>query len=226
MGFKLQVRAASARGGAALMISAVIALMSTLVLYKVFPELAPSQVWVILFLLQGVALYVGARKLIAPVICLEASEQGFTYIHAVGEYHIPWQQISRIGMATIDGRDSGYIGIRLQDYQQFLQQMPLRLAVRLLVEQRELLLVGMRHNCPSGQCPSDMLIETGDFQVPNQTFRGVQAMFAHRMQHLRTLWSYDLFILADFLDWQPVQLCLYLNQKRLQNSAPKASRHE
>lgn len=208
------------------MTSAALALLGFILLYQLMPELAPTQVWLLLMLLQLVAIYVGGRKLAAPVVCLEATQEGLRYIHGVGSYLLPWPAISRLGIASLDGRDSGYIGIRLHSYDEFLQQVPLRLAVRLLVEQRELLLIGMRHACPTGQCPSEMLVETGDFQGKSQTFRGVQAMFAHRMKHLRTLWQYDLFIPADFLDWQPTQICLYLNQKRLQNSSQGCSGHE
>lgn len=223
---RLQIKAASARGGAALMITAAIALLIFVTLYQLMPEIAPTQVWLLLMLLQLVALYVGGRKLAAPVVCIEAGTDGMRYIHHVGSYLLPWQLISRIGIASLDGRDSGYIGIRLHSYDEFLQQVPLRLAVRLLIEQRELLLIGMRHACPTGQCPSEMLVETGDFHGKSQTFHGVQAMFAHRMQHLRTLWQYDLFIPADFLDLQPTQICLYLNQKRLQHSSQCCSGHD
>lgn len=208
------------------MMSAAIALLLLILLYQLMPEIAPTQVWLLLMLLLVVALYVGGRKLSAPVVCLEASAEGLRYIHSVGSYLLPWQNISRIGIATLDGRDSGYIGIRLHSYDQFLQQLPLRLAVRLLVEQRDLLLIGMRHACPTGQCPSEMLVETGDFLGKQQAFRGVQAMFAHRMTHLRSAWDYDLFVPADFLDWQPTQICLYLNQKRLQNSSQGCSGHD
>ncbi|HAT42806.1 MAG TPA: hypothetical protein DCS87_13945 [Rheinheimera sp.] len=222
----LQVKAASAKGGAALMTSAAIALVIFVTLYQLMPEVAPTQVWLLLMLLQLVALYVGGRKLAAPVVCIDARDDGMRYIHNVGSYLLPWQLISRIGIASLDGRDSGYIGIRLHSYDEFLQQVPLRLAVRLLIEQRDLLLIGMRHACPTGQCPSDLLVETGDFQGQQQTFRGVQAMFAHRMSHLRAAWNYDLFIPADFLELQPTQICLYLNQKRLQNSSQCCSGHD
>lgn len=208
------------------MVSASIVILLLLLFYQVMPELAPTQAWVLLLILAGVTFWVGCRKLSSPAVCLEADKHAMWYIHSVGRYQLAWSEISAIGQASLDGVDSRYIGIRLTHYDEFLNQLPLRLAVRLLIEQRPLLMAALRHQCPTGQCPTDLLIETGDFSTGKQTFRGVQAMFAHRMKNLRQAWNYDLFIPIDFIDWQAPQICLYLNQKRLQNSSLSCSGHE
>lgn len=222
----LKVYTASSKGGAVLIISASVVIVLLLLFYQLMPELAPTQAWVLLLILAGVTLWVGCRKLSSPVVCLEADQQAMWYIHSVGRYQLAWSDIAAIGQASLDGVDARYIGIRLKHYDVFLSHLPLRLAVRLLIEQRHLLMIGLRHQCPTGQCPTDLLIETGDFSTAQQTFRGVQAMFAHRMKNLRQAWNYDLFIPIDFIDWQAPQICLYLNQKRLQHSSLSCSGHE
>lgn len=208
------------------MISAALVVLVLLLCYQLMPEVAPTQAWVLLLILAGVTFWVGCRKLSSPVVCLEADSQSMWYIHSVGRYQLMWSDVAAIGQASLDGLDARYIGIRLTQYDGFLSRLPLRLAVRLLIEQRHLLMIALRHQCPTGQCPTDLLIETGDFSTVSQTYRGVQAMFAHRMKNLRQAWNYDLFIPIDFMDWQASQICLYLNQKRLQNSTLSCSGHD
>lgn len=220
------VYSASSRGGGALLLTAVLLLPLTLLAYRLFPESAPSQLWVMVLLLIGVTFVVGGRKLTAPTVCLEITDTALHYVHHAGRYELAWSDIQAIGQAHLQGDDARYIGIRLRHYDAFLTHVPLRLAVRLLIEQRDLLLVGLRRQCPDGTCPSELLVETGDFATAQQTYKGVQAMFAHRMKNLRAIWHYDLFIPIDFIDWQAAKLCLYLNQKRLQHSSLSCSGHE
>lgn len=210
-----QFFSASACGGAALFSTAALMFLSGVVLLGIRADLASSQAWVIWFLLTLVAAFVGLKKLTAPVVLVQCSSAGMVYHHPRGSWTLPWQQIALVQQVEVQGRELAWVGIRINDYDPFLQTLSLRLAVRLLIEQRAALIAAVGGSCPSGRCAGDFLVDGLEYKTSLQMYKGVQAMFAQRMAHLRQLVGVDLLIPADFKDCSPHDFSLYINRQRL-----------
>lgn len=206
----------SAKGGFVLLSSAVVALLLLILLLSFAPETTTEQGWVVIFILLLLAIFVGYSKLTEPFYAVELGPQGVRYHHRRGSWLLPWACFSHVSVPTLaEQGELGYVGFKVTDYDQFLLSLPLRLAVKLLVEQRHLLLVGLRQNCPSGTCASTMLLEHTEFCSKEQHYFGVQAMFAHRMRHLSQLLGAELFIPVQVLPVDATEFCRTVNQSRL-----------
>lgn len=213
---KLQYRAATARGGAKTLLLSSGALLLWLFLLLIVPDLIPSSAWVLLLICCLLGLFAGYAKLTEPLYVIELDSQGLCYIHHKGRWFIPWQSLSFIAVPELGGREMAYIGIKLKSYDDFLAQLKPRLAVHLMVEQRHLLIAALGSNCPTGTCPSDLMVEVGQFQTQSRSYSGAIAMFARRMQLLRQLTDFDLFIPMNSIGSEPIEFCRKVNQIRLQ----------
>lgn len=212
---KRQFYSASAKGGAALFVSASLVFLMVLLLAAVRSDLLPAQVWVLWLLLIILAIYVGLMKLRAPVVLVEATAQGVRYFHPRGSYLIPWHALSLVRQIELDGRPLAFIGFCLNNYDEVLPHIPLRLAVRLMTEQRGLLAAAVGANCPDGRCAADYIMDISHFSTAVREYRGVQAMFGQRMRHFRQFLQAELLIPADLADCSVEEFCLFLNRQRL-----------
>jgi len=210
-----QFFSASARGGAALFVSAAAMLLIGILLFAVRSDLANPQAWVLWFLLTIVACFVGIKKLSAPVVLAETTDEGLIYYHTYGAWMVRWEDIGQVQQIEIHGRELAWIGVRLTHYDALLQSIPLRLAVRLLIEQRSVLIAAVGGACPSGRCAADFLMDALEYRTPQTLYKGVQAMFAQRMAHLRQLLHTDLLIPIDFKDCSAQDFTQHLNRQRL-----------
>ncbi|OBP14681.1 hypothetical protein A5320_13175 [Rheinheimera sp. SA_1] len=209
-------RSRSGQGGGALMLSSAIVLILLVLLLAISPDLTSMQGWVVLFLLLLLAIFVGYSKITEPYYAVELNTQGVCYHHRRGSWLLPWQAFAFASVPQLaGGGELSYVGFKVTNYPGFLQHLPLRLAVKLLTEQRHLLIVALRRNCPDGTCPSEMLLESTDLHIDNIRYHGVLAMFAHRMRHLSGLLGAELFIPADSLAITPAEFCRMVNQSRL-----------
>ncbi|MNT81027.1 hypothetical protein D3C72_2205730 [compost metagenome] len=101
-----------------------------------------------------------------------------------------------------------------------------RLAVRLLTEQRAVLLQAInseRPECLSGGCGASLLgeglLEESRFRSPSgQRYEGVIAMLGNRMVRLRDLLGYDLLVPDNSLDRAPAEFIRLLNQYRRESN--------
>lgn len=206
----------SNKGGAALLCSSALVLLCLILLLAVRPDLAPTQAWVLLLILLLLAAVVAYHKLTAPWFLLELNPDGLIYHHRAGSWLLPWQAFAYAKVAELPGQgELAFIGFKVTAIEQFLPNLPLRLAVKLLIEQRHLLLTALRQNCPSCTCPSELMLEIGPYQTKTILYHGVQAMFAHRMQHCSTLLGLELFIPTAGLPLPAIEFCQQVNQRRL-----------
>ncbi len=210
-----QFYSSSAKGGAALFLSAAVMFLAGMLLLAVRADLLPSQAWVLWFLLNLLALYVGLMKLRAPAVLVETNLEGIRYFHPRGSWFIPWGELAMVQQVQIDGRDMAWIGLRLKDYDQLLSTIPLRMAVRLLVEQRGLLIAAVGAGCRDGRCAADYLLDATEYRTKVRLYKGVQGMFGQRMAHLRQFVQADLLIPADVSNCSPLEFCRFLNRQRL-----------
>lgn len=213
---KLQYRAATAKGGVKTLLGSALALLLWLLLLLLIPTMLHNTAWVLLLICCLLGLFAGYAKLTEPLYVVELDQQGFSYLHHKGRWFIPWQGFAFTSVAELAGEELAYIGVKLQDYDPFLQQLQPRLAVNLMVEQRHLLIAALGRNCPTGTCPSDLLIEVGEFRTASCSYRGAIAMFGRRMELLRQLTGFDLFIPITSIGAEPADFCRKVNQIRLQ----------
>lgn len=209
-------RSRSGQGGGVLLMSAGLVFLVLVLLLAISPELTSMQGWVLLFLLLLLTIFVGYSKMTEPYYAVELNTQGVCYHHRRGSWLLPWQALSFAKvpeLATVG--ELNFVSFKVTHYPDFLAHLPLRLAVKLLIEQRHLLIAALRQNCPTGTCPSEMILESTDVHIGSIRYHGVLAMFAHRMRHLSVLLGAELFIPADCLPVTPTEFCRMVNQSRL-----------
>jgi len=213
---KLQYRAATARGGVKTLLLSSGGLLLWLLLLLLIPDLLHSSAWVLLLICCVLGLIAGYAKLTEPLYVIELDQHGFSYVHHKGRWCIPWPGFSFISVPELAGREMAYIGVKLRHYDEFLNQLQPRLAVHIMVEQRHLLIAALGSNCPGGTCPSELMVEVGEYRGTTRSYKGAIAMFARRMQLLRQLTGFDLFIPMSAIGSEPADFCRKVNQIRLQ----------
>ena len=213
----LQFRAASAQGGAVLLLSALVALVIAVLGFSFWPEAGPQQAWLLIFLLLGLAAFVGYSKLNEPAVMLQLDDQGIVFFHKYGSWRLPWHDLVYAKLVEIDGKTLNFVGFRLSSYNEFLACITLRLALRLLIEQRPVLVAALGAGCQDGRCPTAMLEQLPEFKHNGTSYRGVLGLFAQRMDHFRTLLQLDILIPADVVGYAAEDFCRLINQQRLKS---------
>lgn len=210
----VKIQGASSRGGARVMLTSA-AVLLLLLLALIWVE--QLQLWHGLALVMaGLGVFAGWAKLAEPEFFLQYDSQGVCYQHRYGNWFLPWQSFLYAGIPEVNQQGLAYIGFKVTDYDGFLQQLPLRLAVRIMTEQRALYLAALRRSCQSGQCASELLADSGHFSTAKQHYNGIKAAFAQRMQQLSAQTGFDVFVPIDLDEQQSQQLCQQINQARLQ----------
>lgn len=210
----VQIAQASSRGGAGVLLLSAAVLLFSLLSIIWSNQLSAWQA--VLILIAGLGIYAGWAKLTEPQYFLHYDANGVSYHHRHGCWHLPWQYFLYSGVPQLNQQSMAYIGFRLTDYDGFLQPLPLRLAVRLMTEQRELYLAAVRQGCTSGQCASELLAENGHFSTGKQQYNGVKAAFGWRMQQLNRQTGFDVFVPVALSETEAADLCRQINQARLQ----------
>ncbi|GAB58122.1 DUF2982 domain-containing protein [Rheinheimera nanhaiensis] len=210
----VQIPQAASRGGAALLLLSAAVLLLALVSIIGMKQLAGWQA--VLLLMAGLGIYAGWAKLAEPQYFLHYDANGVSYLHRHGSWHLPWHSFLYSGVPQLNQQSLAYIGFRLTDYDGFLQPLPLRLAVRLMTEQRELYLAAIRQGCSTGQCAGELLAEGSYFTTSKQQYNGVKAAFGWRMQQLNRQTGFDVFVPVSLTETEAAELCRQINQARLQ----------
>ena len=213
----LQFKAASAQGGGVLLLSALLAMSVAVLIFALWPELGPQQAWLIIFILLSLAACIGYSKLTEPHVMLQLDDKGVVFFHKYGQWRLPWQDLMVAQLVEIDGKTLNFVGFRLSSYTEFLAGISLRLALRLIIEQRPLLVAALGAGCKNGQCPTSMLEQLPEFKHNGISYRGVLGLFAQRMDHFRKLLQLDILIPADVVGYEAEDFCRLINQQRLKS---------
>lgn len=213
----LQFKAASAQGGGVLLLSALLAMSVTVLIFALWPELGPQQAWLIIFILLSLAAFIGYSKLTEPAVMLQLDDKGVVFFHKYGQWRLPWQDLMYAQLVEIEGKTLNFVGFRLSSYTEFLAGISLRLALRLIIEQRPLLVAALGAGCKNGQCPTSMLEQLPEFKHNGISYRGVLGLFAQRMDHFRKLLQLDILIPADVVGYAAEDFCRLINQQRLKS---------
>ncbi|MBN8445608.1 MAG: DUF2982 domain-containing protein [Rheinheimera sp.] len=213
----LQFKAASAQGGGGLLLSALLAMLIAVLAFSLWPDVGPQQAWLLIFILLGLAAFVGYSKLKEPAVMLQLDDRGIVFFHKYGSWRLPWHDLAYAKVVEIEGKTLNFVGFRLSSYNEFLACITIRLALRLLIEQRPLLVAALGAGCRDGRCPTTMLEQLAEFKHNGVSYRGVLGLFAQRMDHFRTLLQLDILIPADVVGYAAEDFCRLINQQRLKS---------
>ena len=152
-----------------------------------------------------ILLGVGFAKHIEPETSLEITPNHISYRHRKGSWKLAWESILRFDIPHyrrgLEHREMPYIGFRLNDIDAVLRDISPRLAVYLMLEQRSILVAALRSERPDDTDFTEFFDPPSTWSsAAGIEYNGILAAFAHRMQHLRTLLGYDLFIPETALD--------------------------
>ncbi|PKF49051.1 DUF2982 domain-containing protein [Enterovibrio nigricans] len=123
-----------------------------------------------------------------------------------GGWSVKWSDIREIGVPSVsqDGwhQPLPWIGIRLNNYEPFLDGISFRLASQIIMEQRGLLLSAYRRaEEPINSKLEDMMFDDKPYVTASgKVYKGLIAMLANRMSYTRELLGYDVFVSEDLLD--------------------------
>ncbi len=210
----VQIQGDASRGGAKLLLGST-ALM--LLLLTALPWLEQLSWWyAVLLVAAALGIFIGWAKLAEPKYFLQYDNEGVHYYHQRGSWYLPWQSFLYSGVPRFNEQQMAYIAFKLTDYDGFLQRLPLRLAVRLMTEQRALYLEAVRQACADGRCATELLSESEHFSTASGRYNGIKAAFGWRMQRLAEATGFDVFVPVSLNGAEAQQLCQQINQCRLQ----------
>ncbi|GEK09400.1 DUF2982 domain-containing protein [Pseudoalteromonas sp. McH1-7] len=214
-----KLRATANRHGAEFMLVGAIGL----VVIMLFVNLRGTPISIIeIFLASAmlVAIFIGFLKSQQPYFSLCFNEQEFSYVHKYGAWSLPIVNFHSSGIPSvqqgIETLELNTVGIKLNDIDAFLINLTPRLAGKLLIEQRHIFLQAVKIHCENGNCPSEWLIEDTSYRSKaGKEYTGLMAMFANRMDNLKTVTGYDLLLPATALDRDIWQFSAMLNRWKL-----------
>ncbi|WP_410477289.1 DUF2982 domain-containing protein [Pseudoalteromonas piscicida] len=214
-----KLRATADRNGVEFMLVGAIGL----VVIMLFVNLRGTAITIVeIFLASAmlVAIFVGFLKSQQPYFSLYITEQELRYVHKYGAWPLSIVNFHSSGIPKVqqgvETLELNAVGIKLNDIDAFLLNLTPRLAGKLLIEQRHIFLQAVKMHCENGNCPSEWLIEETVFRSKaGKEYTGLMAMFANRMDNLKTVTGYDLLIPATALDRDIWQFSVMLNRWKL-----------
>lgn len=162
--------------------------------------------YITLILISFVMGFIGILKLLEPRVSLTLCKDCFEFHHRCGGWILKWANIVRIDQPALqDGLEwfpLPYLGLKIRDYEPLLNILSQRLAVKLLSEQRTLLVQVLQQEYISGHIDANFeLIEDPIYRsTSGHIYQGAVAMMGHRMARMRTMLGYDLLIPGNSLD--------------------------
>ncbi|PSW21178.1 DUF2982 domain-containing protein [Photobacterium sanctipauli] len=169
-----------------------------------WPQVAPAAV-AILLIASCILALVGYKANQGPELSFTLTFMHLQFHSHYGGWTARWNNIDRIGQASVE-KEGWYqpipwVGVRLKDYQAFIEAICPRVATKLLMDQRPLLIIAHRNAGETEEQIEDILFDDRHYHLSSgKTLKGLQAMLANRMHYNRRYLGYDFFISEDVLD--------------------------
>lgn len=201
-------------GGARLLIASAVLLLG-LLLYTAFWAQQFTAILAIAYIAALLGLFLGWAKLAEPKYSLVCDADGVRYQHRSGSWCLPWSAFSYCAVPSIEGKSLAYIGFKVTNIDALLANIPVRLAVKIMTEQRPLYLEAVRQSCGSGQCATELLREKDSYKTSVAVYDGVKAVFAQRMLRLAAATGLELMVPVNVAPEQAESWCRAINKQRL-----------
>lgn len=201
-------------GGARLLLASITSLI-LLLLYTALLADNFSGMLAIAYIAALLGIFLGWAKLAEPKYSLVCEPEGVRYCHRQGSWCLAWSAFSYCAVPSIEGRELAYIGFKVTNLDALLSGMPVRLAVKIMTEQRALYLEAVRQSCASGQCATELLREKDQFKTRDAIYHGVKAVFAQRMLRLSEATGLELMVPVNVTPDLAQEWCQAINKQRL-----------
>lgn len=169
-----------------------------------FPQINSAAV-ALLLLAAVTLLIIGIKQAQDPEVSFTLTFMHLQFHSPYGGWLARWRNIAEIGPATVAyqgwHQPIPWVGVRLKEYDEFLESICPRIASKILMEQRALLIMAYRRAEHPPHHIEDMLFDDRHYITRSgHTLKGLLAMLANRMRYNRELLGYDFFISEDLLD--------------------------
>lgn len=211
----MQAYSGSASQGGARLLLASLSILLVLFLYTALLAEQFSALLAIAYIASFMGIFIGWAKLAEPRHSIVCVNEGVRYQHRAGHWVLPWSAFNYCAVPSIDGQELAFIGFKVTNFDALLQNLPVRLAVKIMTEQRPLYFEAIRQTCHTGQCATELLKEKDTFDTARHRYDGVKAAFAHRMQRLAAATGFELMIPVNVNADLAQDWCRNINQQRL-----------
>ena len=157
---------------------------------------------IFLVLIGLVIMLIGVVKLFEPAVSLYLTPDKIKFNHRYGNWQLSWQDIQHINLVSevvgLEREALPYVGIRLIHIDKIAKNISVRLANRLIHQQKGLVVFSVLHQL--------MTIEQSHFNFNPYTLstgevvKGPIAAFLHQSEQLSRALGYHLFLPADSFD--------------------------
>ena len=200
----IHIQSTAAKAGEYLLILSLVACIAVGLTIFLFPQANPAAL--------GILLLTSVTMLLIAIKRARQPELSFTLTFMHIQFHSPsggwlarWKNIAEIGPATLAYQGwhhpMPWVGIRLKDYDEFLESICPRIASKILLEQRGLLILAYKRAENPPHEIEDMLFDDTPYVTKSgRPLKGLLAMLANRMGYNREFLGFDFFISEDLLD--------------------------
>jgi hypothetical protein len=153
-------------------------------------------------LLSLVIILIGVVKIFEPAVSLYLTPSKIIYNHRYGNWQLAWKDIQNINLVSevvgLQREELPYVGIRLVHIDRIAKNISVRLANRLIHQQKGLIVYSVLHQLMTIE---QAQINFEPFCLPNgEVLRGPIAAFLHQTEQLSRALGYHLFLPADSFD--------------------------
>jgi hypothetical protein len=157
---------------------------------------------IFMILLSLVIILIGVVKLFEPAVSLYLTPSKIIFNHRYGHWHLTWQDIQNINLVSevvgLQREELPYVGIRLVHIDRVAKNISVRLANRLIHQQKGLIVYSVLHQLMTIE---QAQINFEPFSLPNgEVIKGPIAAFLHQTEQLSHAFGYHLFLPADSFD--------------------------
>lgn len=200
----LYIKSTTTKPGGYLLILSLVAFIVVGLIVLLYPE-ANSAAIAVLLLAALTMLIVAFKQAQEPELSFTLTFMHIQFHSPTGGWLARWKNIAEIGPATVSYQGwyqaMPWVGIKLKDYEEFLDSICPRIASKILIEQRGLLLAAYKRAENPPYEIEDMLFDDTYYVTRSgKILKGLLAMLANRMKYNREFLGFDFFISEDRLD--------------------------
>ncbi|NQZ21914.1 MAG: DUF2982 domain-containing protein [Colwellia sp.] len=158
--------------------------------------------YIFMILLSLVIILIGVVKLFEPAVSLYLTPSKIIFNHRYGHWQLTWQDIQNINLVSevvgLQREELPYVGLRLVHIDRIAKNISVRLANRLIHQQKGLIVYSVLHQLMTIE---QAQINFEPFYLPNgEVIKGPIAAFLHQTEQLSRALGYHLFLPADSFD--------------------------